>query len=101
MRREGCPGVSAASAPLTPFVTQASCRNSLRTARCGSESRGGQDVAKLAYLLRILPEPVLDHPVYRSLWKRPVRCPFTGHPLHQQLDPLVDVADRPDVETSR
>src|SRR5262249_45463676 len=52
-------------------------------------------------LLRILPQPILDQPVHRPLWKRPVRCSFAGHPLHQQLDPLVDVADPPDMETSR
>src|SRR5262245_34504687 len=65
-------------------------------ARSASESR-----AKPVYLLRILPQPILNQPVHRPLCKCPVRCPFAGCAPHQQFDSFVDVADGPDVETSR
>src|SRR5262249_35218849 len=73
-----------------------SSMNSAHSARCASET-----CTKLAYLLRILAHLVLDQPVHRPFWKHPVRCPFAGHPLHQQFDSFVDVADGPDVETFR
>src|SRR5262245_43139978 len=97
MTIKGSQGDLSASCALevSAGTVKASSMNSAH-ARCASESR-----AKLVYLLRILPQPILDQPVHRPLCKRPVRCPFAGCVPHQQLDSFVDVADRPDVKTSR
>src|SRR5262245_12032879 len=58
---------------------KASSMNSAHGARCASETR-----TKLAYLLRIFAQPILDEPVHRALWKHPVRCAFASHSPHQQ-----------------
>src|SRR5262245_7952214 len=63
---------------------------------CANDGR-----TKLVCLLRILPQTILDQPVYRSFGKRSVGRSLAGYSFHQQLDSFVDVADVPDVETSR
>src|SRR5262245_20558863 len=80
---------------IASLTIPANLRSSTGSADRNSGRRIGQDVAKLAYLFRILTQPILDQPMHSSLWKRSVWSPFAGHPLHQQPDPLVDVADTP------